>query len=488
MQNISSGKVMSSVIWKFLERISAQLVTMVVGIILARLLSPSHYGVIAIVNVFITICNTFVVTGLGESLVQKKDSDVLDFSSVFYVNLLLSIFLYAVLFFAAPAISDFYGGEYEDLALIIRIMGIRLIFAATNSIQSAAVSKQMAFKKYFFVTMIGTVISAIVGIGMAYKGFGVWALVAQYMTTTVVNTILLFFFIRWYPRLQFSLSRVKPLASYGIKILGSALITTLYNESRDFIIGKKYSAEDLAYYSKGGTYPKLVINNVNSALNSVLFPVFAQSQADPQRMKEILCRALKLVSFVAFPAMMGLGIVADEFVTVLLTDKWLPCVPYMRAMCLAYAVMPLSTLNLQCLCAMGESGKNLRLNIIKKVVGLLLLVVSFHFGVQWIVVTFVLSVIFEYVLDALVNTQSIQLGWGKQLLTILPQAGMALAMGAAVYAAKLLLLGAGVSSLLGLLIQVFVGVVVYILLSHITKNEAYIYFCGLLKKLIKKRN
>ncbi len=477
---------MSSVIWKFLERISAQMVTMVVGIILARLLSPSHYGVIAIVNVFITICNTFVVTGLGESLVQKKNSDELDFSSVFYVNLLLSVTLYAILFFAAPAISDFYGGEYEDLALIIRIMGIRLIFAATNSIQSAAVSKQMAFKKYFFVTMIGTVISAIVGIGMAYKGYGVWALVAQYMTNTVVNTILLFFFIRWYPRLQFSLSRVKPLAYYGVKILSSAMLTTLYNESREFLIGKKYSAEDLAYYSKGGTYPKLIINNVNSALGSVLFPVFAQKQNDCVQLKSSLRRALKLTSYIVFPAVMGLGVVADDFVSVLLTDKWLPCVPYLRAMCLVYAVIPLSTLNLQCLCATGKSGENLKLNTKKKTIGLLLLMVSYGFGVKWIVVTFVASVMIDYILDTNMSFKNVQYGFWNQVKDILPQLLISVGMGAVVYVAKIFL-STRVSTLAGLCIRVVVGVVSYVLLSAITKNEAFIYFRNALKKTVAHR-
>ena len=285
------SKTLSGLLWMYMERIGAQVVSFVVSIVLARLLMPEEYGVISIVLVFINICNIFATGGFGKALVQKKDADDVDFSSVFYFNLAISTFLYLILFFTAPIISSFY--DMPILTPVIRVMGIRLIITSFNSVQHAKTTKSMQFKKYFFSTLGGTILSAVIGIVLAYRGFGVWALVAQYLTNTITDTIILFFTVKWRPKLCFSFSRLKVLLSFGWKILVGGLVDTLYEDFRSLYIGKLYSATDLAYYSRGQSYSNLIVTNVNSSISSVLFPVISKVQDTKSSVKAITRRAIK---------------------------------------------------------------------------------------------------------------------------------------------------------------------------------------------------
>lgn len=477
-------KAISGLFWKYAERILAQLVSTVVAIILARLLEPEHYGIIGIVNIFITLCNVFVVTGLGESLIQKKDADELDFSSMFYVNLSLSIVLYLLLFFSAPVISLFYENKYPEIVPLIRVMGLRLIVASINSIQSAKVSRDMSFKKYFWVTLIGTAVSAIVGISMAYNGFGVWALAAQYMTNTTVDTIMLFVFIDWHPKLMFSFKRVKPLFKYGWKVLATALAGAVYNEMRGLIIGKKYSSEDLAFYNKGGTYPKLIVNNLNSAISSVIFPLFAFSQDDKPRVKSMMRKAMKTSSYLVFPAMVGLAVVASSFVEVLLTPKWLPCVPYLQMMCVIYAFNPVFGFNLQCLTALGHSAEYLKIMIFEYLIGLIILVLTFRYGVIWIALGQVFSTVINCCIDAVVGGRKVDYSLMEQIKDILPNFLTALCMGAVVVIIKRLA-PVGHTAII-LVLQVAVGGIVYLALSVVMRNESFLYLFGFARSIVRK--
>lgn len=267
-----------------MERISSQLVSTVVSIILARILMPEDYGIIALVTIFITICDVFISSGFGNALIQKANADEVDFSSVFYASLAISAVLYLVLFFTAPLLAGFY--ENDIIILIIRVMGIRLPIAAVYSVQQAYVSRNMQFRKFFVATLVGTIASGGVGIGMAYGGCGVWALVGQNMTNVFVNMIVLFVVVRWTPKLVFSFRKIKSLLSYGWKLLVSGLIDTGYNELRGLIIGKMYTTSDLAYYDQGKKYPSLVANNINSSMNSVLLSAMSKRQDDREKVKQ----------------------------------------------------------------------------------------------------------------------------------------------------------------------------------------------------------
>ena len=377
------NKVLSGLFWKFGERISAQLVTFIVSIVLARLLSPDDYGNIALVTVFITIANVFVVNGFGSALIQKQEADNVDFSSVFYANIVFSCFLYVIIFLVSPVVADFYASPI--LCPVLRVLGLRIPVAAINSVQQAYVSRHMLFKKFFFSTLFGTLLSGVVGCVMAYMGFGIWALVAQYLVNTSVDTIVLWFTVRWRPDFVFSFSRVKVLLSYGWKLLLSGLLDTGYTQLRSLIIGKKYTSADLAYYNRGQQYPQLVVTNINTSISSVLFPAISKCQDDLSRVKSMTRRAIKTSCYIMWPLMIGLGVIAEPLVSFMLTDKWLPCVPYLQIACFTYAFWPIHTANLEALKAIGRSDIFLQLEILKKGIGLVLLFLTMNYGVMaWI--------------------------------------------------------------------------------------------------------
>ena len=346
--------VLSNFFWKFAERIGAQLVTLIISIILARILMPEHYGTIAIILIFINIANVFVSNGFTSSLIQKKDSDNLDFSTIFYFNIAFSLLLYAVIFFCAPYIESYF--DMPDLGLALRILGIKIPITAFNSIQQAYVAKHMMFRKLFWATLIGTVISAFVGIWMAYNGYGVFALVGQYLTNGFIDTLVLWFVIKWRPIFKFSGKRFKALYGYGWRTLLTYLVRTVYDDIYSFVIGKKYSSADLAYYTKGKQYPNLIVSNLNTSLCSVLFPAFVRYQDDKVQLKNALSRSIKLGSYVLSPFLIGLAVCAEPFIEILLTSKWLFCVPYLQIVCIYQLLIPVSSANLQVVKSLGRQA------------------------------------------------------------------------------------------------------------------------------------
>ncbi len=472
----------SNLVWKFAERMAAQMVTLIVSVVLARLLAPSHYGTVAIVTIFITIANVFVSDGFGSALIQKKDADKLDFSSVLYFNIALSILLYFILFFSAPIIADFYGEGYEILTPVFRVLGLRLIPAAINSVQQAYVSKNMIFKKFFLSTLLGTIVSGGVGIWMAYSGFGVWALVAQYLVSTTVSTVVLMFSIGNIFVMKFSLSRLKTLFAFGWKILCTGLLITGYQELRALIIGKLYTAENLAYYDKGKQFPNLIVTNINVSIGAVLFPKLANQQDNIDALKKTTRNSIRFSSYIMSPIMLGLLVVADSFVRVVLTEKWLPCVPFLQLFCIFYLFQPIHTANTQAIKAMGRGDLVLKLEIIRDVIQLLVLFAVMWISVEAIVVSMaVMSTLFVFV-NAYPNIKLLNYTIKEQLSDILPNVIMALIMSAAASLIRLF----SMPDFVNLFVQVFSGICIYMILSIVTKNKEFTYiknFC--LKKRIK---
>jgi len=464
--------------WKFAERIAAQLVTVIVSIILARMLTPQDYGIIAIVTIFITFANVFVSDGFGSALIQKKEVDALDYSSVLYFNIIFSIVLYAILFFCAPLIASFYGDGYEILTPVLRVLGLRIIVSAVNSVQQAYVSRKMIFKKFFWSTLIGTVLSAVVGIGMAYSGFGVWALVGQYLTNTTVGTVTLAVSLRKKPILSFSFERLKGMVGYGSKILGTSLLITGYQEIRALIIGKVYSSEDLAYYDKGRQFPNLIVTNINTSIGAVLFPKMAQEQDDKTRIREITRKSIRFSSYLMCPLMLGLAAVAEPFVKIVLTDKWLPCVTLLQIFCVVYLFQPIHTANMQAIKAIGRSDVYLKLEIIKKVIELVVLLIVMWISVEAIVVSMaILTMAFTFV-NAYPNKKLLNYSFKQQMGDILPSVCMSLVMAVIVYFFGKIPMNAYIS--FG--VQIILGMIVYFALSLITKNSELKYFINLIKK------
>lgn len=320
--------ILDNFIWRFAERCGAQLVTAVVTLLLARILVPEDYGRTALVAVFINILQVFIDSGLGTALIQKKDADDLDFSSVFYFNFAVCLVLYAGMFIAAPYIAAFY--KDPSLTPVVRVASLTLVFSGVKGIQQAYVSRNMMFKRFFFATLGGTLFSAFLGLGMAYAGFGVWALVAQQLSNTAIDTLILWLTVHWRPKAVFSWQRLKGLLSYGWRLLASSLLDTVYNNLRSLVIGRVYTSADLAFYNEGMLAPDVIAVNVDSSIDSVLLPAMSAVQDEPARVKNMTRRAIKTCVYVIAPLMMAMFFCAEPLVRLVLTEKWLPCVPYLR--------------------------------------------------------------------------------------------------------------------------------------------------------------
>ena len=464
---VNGKTVIKNMSWKFAERITAQVVTFVVSIVLARILDPSDYGVVSLVTVFITIANVFVSDGLGSALIQKKETDALDFFSALYFNTLFSIFLYGLLFIAAPFIARFFGEGYEILSPILRVLGLRIIVAAINSVQQAYVSRKMIFQKFFWATLFGTVASAFVGIWMAYHGYGAWALVGQYLTNTTVDTIVLAIVLGKKPILAFSFERVKKLFDYGIKILGSGLLVALYTEVRSFIIGKVYTSSDLAYYDKARQFPSLFVNNIVATISAVLFPKMSSEQDSIEKVRATTKQSIRFTSYLMCPLMLGLAAVSETLVRVLLTDKWLPCVPLLRILCINALWYPLHSANLQTIKAMGDSTTVLRLEIIKKIIETVVLISVMFISVDAIVISMAFnSTLFVFV-NAFPMKRLIGYSVKEELIDIASPLIMSFLMAFCVWGMQSI----NINQIALLFLQIISGIIIYLLLSILTKNK-----------------
>lgn len=478
MQNKS---VISNFIWRFAERCGAQIVTFIVSIVLARILSPDDYGTIALVTVFTSILQVFVDSGLGTALVQKKNADDLDFSSVFYFNLIVCIILYGLMFIAAPLIANFYGDN--TLIPVIRVISITILISGVKGIQQSYVSKNMLFKRFFFSTLGGTIFSAILGICMAYMGFGVWSLVFQQISNTAIDTIILWVTVKWRPHKMFSWNRLKSLLSYGWKLLVSSLLDTVYNNLRNLIIGKIYSASDLAYYNQGDKFPKVIVTNINTSIDSVLLPSMADVQDDHLKVKSMTRRAIKTSTYIMAPLMMGLAFCATPIVKLVLTDKWLMCVPYLRIFCISYMFWPIHTANLNAIKAMGRSDLFLKLEVLKKLVGLTLLFITMNISVMAMAYSLLVSSLASQIINTWPNKKLLNYGYLEQLKDILPSITLAVVMGAIISLFSLIELNMAIQ----LCLQIIFGMVIYWFGSRIFKLESYEYIVGLIKAIIKKK-
>lgn len=472
--------VISNLVWRFAERCGAQLVSFIVSIVLARILAPEDYGTIALVTVFTAILQVFVDSGLGTALIQKKDADEIDFSSVFYFNFVVCLILYLGMFAAAPFIADFYGDV--TLVPVIRILSLTIVISGVKGIQQAYVSRNMLFKRFFFSTIGGTIFSAVLGIAMAYAGFGIWALVAQQLSNTFIDTLILWITVRWRPIKSFSWTRLKYLLSFGWKLLVSSLLDTAYNNLRNLIIGKMYSSSDLAFYNQGDKFPKVIVTNINASIDSVLLPTMSSAQDDKERVKQMTRRAIKTSTYVMAPLMMGLAFCAEPIVSLVLTDKWLPCVPFLRIFCTTYMFWPVHTANLNAINAMGRSDWFLRLEIIKKIMGMTILLSTMWFGVMAMAYSLLLSSVLSQIINSWPNRKLLGYGYLEQVRDFAPGILLAVIMGICVYFISFLHL----STIVTLLIQFIVGAAIYIGVSAILKVEEFEYLLGMVKSFLKK--
>ncbi|MBP3391823.1 MAG: lipopolysaccharide biosynthesis protein [Clostridia bacterium] len=483
-KDYSKKNILVNFVWRLLERFGAQGVTLIVSIILARLLDPTVYGTVALVTVITTILQVFVDSGFGNALVQKKDADDLDFSTVFTFNIAFSAILYALYFLLIPYITGFFG--IQDTVSAMRVLGLIIIIAGFKGIQQAYVTKHLAYKKYFFATLGGTITAAVVGITMAYLGYGIWALIVQNVVNQTIDTIILWVTIKWKPKLRFSLKRFKSLFSYGWKFLVTGFINQMYNEIRTLIIGKQYSSADLAFYNKGSQFPTVIAGNLTASIDSILFPVMSEHQDDRERVKNITRRSISVGSYLLWPCMIGLAACSEPFILLLLSEKWISAVPYLQIFCIVQAFYPIHSANLNAIKALGRSDIYLYQDILKKASGFLIILLTMRFGVIWIALGCILANVVSQIINSFPNRKLLNYSWGQQLVDILPSLIISLVMGVFVYLVNFL----NFSPVVTLLVQVPLGIGIYVGISWLFKLSSFLYCADTLKKLIrsKKKN
>lgn len=474
--------ILSGVGWSYAARIMTQAITLLISIVLARILSPDHYGLISIVTVFITIGDALVVGGFGNALVQKKETEEIDFNSICWVSITVSFVVYCVLFLSAPLVSAFYS--MPQLTPIIRVMGIKFVFSAFNSVQHAYVQKNMMFRKLFYSSVGGSVVSAAVGIAMALSGFGIWALVAQYISLSVINTLVLFCTIAWKPKLEISWKSVKQLWNYGAKVLGATMVFTIRDNIRTLLVGKRFSSADLAHYNQGQKYPSLLVTDIVASLGNVLFPLMSKNQSNVGRVKQLMRDAICVSSYILTPAVLGIFAVADTFVQVVLTEKWMPCVPFLRIMCLVYVTRSLSTVFQKSLLALGKSNLNLIHETLTSLttIGLLFVAVFAFNSVILIAISQIAVMMLGVSLQMIWVRKYLGYGFREMARDYLPSAFMSIAM-----AVVVILIGTiPMPGLMKLVIQILAGVIIYVGLSVALKNPSFIKLKKLLMELINR--
>lgn len=471
---IKSKTVFTSFIWRFLERFGAQVITFFVSIILARFLDPEVYGLVALVTVITTILQVFVDGGLGNALIQKKDADDIDFSTVFYFNIFVCTSLYLIIFFLSPLIAGFYNAR--SLTSVIRVLCLIIVISGIKNVQQAFVSRNMLFKRFFFSTLIGTLLSAVVGIVLAIKGAGVWALVFQLLTNTTVDTIVLWITVRWRPKKVFSFKRLKVLFKFGWKMLAASLVHKVVTETSQLIIGKQYSKADLAYYNQGIRFPNMLTSDINTSIDSVLFPAVSRKQNNIEQVKRMTRKSVQVCTFLIAPMLIGLAVCGTPLITLLLGEKWLPCVPYMQIFCFGFLFYPINIANSNAIKSIGRSDHYLIIELIKKAVELGLILTTMWFGTIPMAIGFVATNVIAQIIIAIPNRKLIGYSLREQWMDISIPMIFSIIMGAILF-----LVPTDGSSIVLLLKYFVVGVSIYFAFACFFKLPGLTHISSVLK-------
>ena len=418
------NKTVKGVAWSSIDNVTQYGVSFVVSIVLARLLSPDDYGLIGIIAIFTAVCSTFIYAGFGTALIRKKDATDEDYNTVFLVNLVTSLFLYAVIYLCSPLIADFF--KREELIVLTRVSALGMIIGALALVQQTILTKRIDFKTQTKITFIASIVSGAVGIVMALIGFGVWALVIQSIVGTSIGCLMKYLLVRWIPKSGFSKSSFNRLFSFGSKLLIAQIISTIYDNIYSLFIGKRFSTRTLGFYTRGNQFNNLVSVNISDIMNRVSFPVLSRVQDDNTRLLEIYSKYIKMSVFIMFPMVLGLCGVAKPLITFLLTEKWLPCVPLLQILCFAFLFNGVTKINLNLLYVKGRSDLVLRLEIIKKCIGFTILVITVFFDIK--IVCFG-QVIYSWValfLNTFYTKRILGFGFYEQIKSIIPYLSLSL--------------------------------------------------------------
>lgn len=470
--------VMTGAVWKFAEQIIAQAVSLIVSIIIARLVGPEEYGVVGIITVYFAFANVIISGGLNTALIQKKEADKEDYNTVFAISFSVAIAIYLILFFGAPFIANLYGQPI--LVEIIRVLGLSLPIYALKSVVCAYISANLQFRKFFFATLGGTLVSAVVGIFMALKGFGAWALIAQQLTNTTVDTLILFLVTKLKLVFRVSADRAKDLIRYGSKIFLSSMLGVTFTQINPLFIGLKYTSADLSFYTKGKSFPETLSSSMTYTVAAVLFPALSKYQEDKEKLLQYTRLYMQLASFLVFPVMLGFAAVSKSFVLLFLGNDWLPATYYIQIVCFSTMFDVVAAGNCETIKAMGRSDIFLNIEIIKKTCYFITLVLFLLFtdSPQMLAISLLVCTIVQITVNSIPNHKLIGYKGTYQLMDLVPNLLIALIM----YVLVLWLGQLPLNAVAKILLQILTGVVIYVVLALLTKNQAMRYALNLIKE------
>ena len=474
------NKTVKGIGWSALENVTRMGVTFVVSIILARLLSPEEYGLIGILTIFIAIFEAIVDSGFTNALIRKQDATDTDYSTVFYTNLVLSVVLASVLFFCAKPISIFF--ERPELVSLTKVMSSVVILNALSLVQRARITKAIDFKTQTKITLISSIGSGVIGIAMAYKEYGVWALVGQQISNQCLSTLLFWIYNKWIPKFVFSWVSFKEMWAFGSKLLASCLIDTAWKEINQVVIGKCYSPATLGLYTRAKQFSSLCSSNLTAVIQRVSYPVLSSIQDDRQRLKQAYQRVIKTTMLPSFVLMLGMAAVAKPMVLVLIGNQWLGCVPLLQIICISGMLYPLHAINLNMLQVQGRSDLFLKLEIIKKCIAIGPLLLGIFVNIYWMLGGSVVTSFISYYLNAYYSGPFLNYSIKDQVNDILPGFGVAVVMALPVYAMSFIPL----NPFILLPLQIIAGALITIAICEVTKIPEYIELKGIVMPIINK--
>lgn len=460
-----NSKVSSAFLWKFLERIGAQGISFILTIILARLLTPTDYGVVALVTVFISLATTFVQCGFNSALIQKKEISDTDYSSGLIVSIGIAAILYFLLFVCAPQIADFYN--VDELIKITRVLALLLFPGAITSIQIAKLTRELQFKPLFFASTSATLASAFIGIFLAWKQCGVWALVAQQVSVQVFSCLFLLLCTRWKLQLVGFKDSVAEMVPFGSRILASNLLVTVFLNLRTLIIGRVYSSDDLGYFNRGKQFPQALMESINGTIQTVLLPVYSRKQDSKKALTRMVRTSVRISNYLIFPVLVGLCCVAEPMIQLLLTDKWLPCIPYIRYFAIAYLCQPTQIATAQAMRAVGDSKTPLKLEIIRKIIEISLLAITVPISVDAIGMSSAICGVLSIAIAMRANEKVIEYSVKEQIADIAEPLVYSLIMALIV----IVLSGFVDNNIIKILFEIVIGIITYPGISIVMKSK-----------------
>lgn len=470
----------TSIISKLIENASIQILNFIIGIVLARVLSPSDYGVYSILLIFINIGQTVVVAGLNSALIQRTDVDEDDYSTVLTVSLFAAMCLCCILYIASPLIAEIYASP--DVVMPLRILSLVLFPQALYSVVNARVSRRMEFPMVAKISIISVAIAGIISIIMAFNSAGIWALIVQQILTYSILPVVYCIHSRWIPKIRFKFNRFWVLFGFGSKILVADFVNAVYANIQGMIIGVKYSADSLGFFNKGQMFPRTIMQTVNSSIATVMFPVYSDMQNDKKTMGETIVENAKTISFFVFPMMMGLFAVSYEVIALLLTEKWIGCVGIVRIFCVAYMFWPIDSMNLQAIKACGDGNAYFNVNLLKKIVAAVIL--SGFVFLSWSLEVFSVSAIIIYISDIIIGSHTMKnivgISLGQEIAALWRSAVCSICI-----LVVMLLPEICGNLLLTLIYKIALGVIIYLVSSYVFNRSM---MKSLLKKILCKFN